>query len=84
MPNSKTVTTKSQHTIGPGVVLSHAAIAPIPGGYALYDCTDPGQTGAHNCIWPYGAAGGPVTFTRGLVVVARDPSQSGSVSVTTA
>ena len=85
MANTKTVNTLSQHTVGPGVVLSHQATGGIAaGGYALHDCQDPAQAGLHNCIWPIGASGvGSITFTKGLVVMPKRPGDSGTVQVTT-
>jgi hypothetical protein len=81
---TKTVSTSSQHSTGPGTVLTHSAVSAPWGGYALHDCSGPEGANVSNCIFPLGAAlGQPVTFNRGLVVMPRLSGQTGSVSITT-
>lgn len=76
--------TQTQLFTGPGTVLTHGATAAQPAtGYSLHDCANPGQVGAHNCIWPIGGAAGPLTFNKGLVAFTRDPTFSGTITVNT-
>ena len=84
MATTKTVATRSAHTVGAGTVLGHApSVTPLY-GYSLHDCASPELAGVHNMIWPIGGTAGNLTFKQGLVVHHRDGSTSGTVTVTTA
>jgi hypothetical protein len=86
MATTKTVSTKTNVIKGAGTLVTHSAVTKpsLGGSYSLHDCAEPWQASVMNCIWPIAMSGNGVTFMKGLTVHHRNPTDAGTVSVTTA
>lgn len=87
MSTTKTVATNSVHTVGPCTLISSSVVVTptIGGTYSLHDCATVGQAELWNCIYPINLASiDGKTCKNGLVVVHRNPMDTGTVSVTIA
>lgn len=52
-------------------------------GWSLHDCSNPGQAGVHNCIYPVGnPPGSPIVHRVGIVLHTKEPGGSFVVTFT--